>query len=178
MKRSFKQHKPSVFYRRNGNITAQTIRLLDEEGKQIGVVSRDEAIRLSKEEEKDLVEIGPNAEPPVVKLIDYSKFLYQLKKKKQEEKKKTATSETKQIQMGPFIGEHDLDIKLKKAAEFVKDGDKVKFIIKFKGRAITKREIGFELLKKVIAKLSEVAKVEKEMQMEGRQMVMVMSKLK
>lgn len=178
MKRSYKPKQAAVSFRINGQITAPTIRLLDEEGKQVGVVARDEALRLSREQEKDLVEIGPNADPPVVKLIDYSKFLYQLKKKKQEEKKKTSTSETKQIQMGPFIDDHDLEIKLKRANEFIKDGDKVKFIVKFRGRAITKKELGEAVLKTVVEKLSEVAKVERNMQMEGRQMVMVMSKLK
>ena len=178
MKRSHKPNTPKVFYRTNGQISAQTIRLLDDEGKQIGVVTRAEAIKISSEQEKDLVEIGPNAEPPVVKVIDYSKFLYQLKKKRQEEKRKTSTSETKQIQLGPFIGEHDLETKLKRAEEFIQDGDKVKFIVKFRGRAITKKELGEEVLRNVIEKLSQIAKVERDLQMEGRQMVMVMSRLK
>lgn len=178
MRRSFKPKQQRVFYRRNHLISAEQIRLLDSAGKQIGVVSKQEGLRLAGEQGVDLVEIGPNAVPPVVKLIDYSKFLYQLKKKKQEEKKNTSTSETKQIQLRPFIGEHDLGIKLKKAEEFIKDGDKVKFVLKFRGREITKKELGEAVMKKVIEKLAEVAKVEREMQMEGRQMIMVMSKIK
>jgi len=178
MQRGRKQYKPSVFYRRNYQITAQTIRLIADDGRQIGVVSREDALKMSQDQNVDLVEIGPTAIPPVVKLIDYSKFLYQLKKKKQEEKKKTQTSETKQIQLGPFIDDHDLDIKLKRADEFIKDGDKVKFVLKFRGREITKKELGEEVLKKVMEKMQSVAKVEKDMHMEGRQMILVMSKLK
>lgn len=151
---------------------------MDSEGKQIGVMSIDEARQLSDEQELDLVEIAPMAKPPVARLIDYSKFLYQLKKKRQEEKKKSTTSETKQIRMGPFIGEHDLDIKVKRANEFLADGDKVKFIVRFRGREFTKKELGENVLNKVIEKLGEVAKVERDPHMEGRQMVTILSRLK
>jgi translation initiation factor IF-3 len=164
------------FYRINHQIRAREVRLLDHENKQIGVMSMDEARRLSDEQVLDLVEIAPQAQPPVVKLIDYSKFLYQLKKKQQEEKKKSITSETKQIRMGPFIGEHDLDIKVKRAKEFFEDGDKVKFEIRFRGREFTKKELGEKVLLKVIEKLQEVAKVEREPHMEGRQMVTLLSR--
>jgi len=166
------------FYRINHQIRAREVRLLDNTGKQIGVVSIDEARKLAHEEELDLVEIAPMASPPVAKIIDYSKFLYQLKKKKQEEKKKAVTSETKQIRMGPFIGDHDLQIKVRHAKEFLEDGDKVKFIVRFRGREFTKKELGENVLKKVIEMLQEVAKVEREPHMEGRQMVMIVSRLK
>lgn len=141
-------------------------------------MSIDEARKLSDEQELDLVEIAPMAKPPVARLIDYSKFLYQLKKKKQEEKKKSVTSETKQIRMGPFIGDHDLDIKVKRAKEFFDDGDKVKFEVRFRGREFTKKELGEQVLRKVITKLEDVAKVEREPHMEGRQMVTILSRLK
>ncbi|HRN95939.1 MAG TPA: translation initiation factor IF-3 [Candidatus Levybacteria bacterium] len=166
------------YFRINHQIRAKEVRLLDSEGKQIGVVSVDEARRLAVEQELDLVEIAPLATPPVAKIIDYSKFLYQLKKKKQEEKKKTVTSETKQIRMGPFIGNHDLEIKVRHAKEFLEDGDKVKFIVRFRGREFTKKELGENVLKKVIEMLAEVAKVERDPHMEGRQMVMMVSRLK
>ena len=166
------------YFRINHQIRAKEVRLLDSEGKQIGVVSVDEARRLAVEQELDLVEIAPLATPPVAKIIDYSKFLYQLKKKKQEEKKKTVTSETKQIRMGPFIGNHDLEIKVRHAKEFLEDGDKVKFIVRFRGREFTKKELGENVLKKVIEMLSEVAKVERDPHMEGRQMVMMVSRIK
>lgn len=166
------------YYRINNQIRAREVRLLDHEGKQIGVVSIDEARKMSDEQVLDLVEIAPMAQPPVVKLIDYTKFLYQQKKKKQEEKKKAVTSETKQIRMGPFIGEHDLDIKVKRAKEFFDDGDKVKFEVRFRGREFTKKELGQQVLQKVIDKLQDVAKVEREPHMEGRQMVTILSRLK
>ncbi len=177
MRKKYNQTK-QPFYRINHQIRAREVRLLDSEGKQIGVMSIDEARKLSDEQELDLVEIAPMAKPPVARLIDYSKFLYQLKKKKQEEKKKSVTSETKQIRMGPFIGDHDLDIKVKRAKEFFDDGDKVKFEVRFRGREFTKKELGEQVLRKVITKLEDVAKVEREPHMEGRQMVTILSRLK
>lgn len=158
----------------NDRITALTVRLLDEEGKQIGVVKIEEARVKAKEEGLDLVEIAGQAIPPVVKVIDYKKYLYQLKKKKQEEKRNAHTSETKQIQLGPFIGAHDLEIKAKHGREFLVEGDKVKFIVKFRGRQISRTELGAVVLRKVIEMLSDIAKVEREIKMEGRQMSMVL----
>ncbi len=166
------------FYRRNGQIRARTIRLLGEDGKQIGVVPLSEALELAREKELDLVEIAPTAEPPVARIIDYSKFLYQLKKKKQVEKRSAKSSETKQIQFGPFIDEHDLEIKLKRAREFFEDGNKVKFAVKFRGRQITRKEMGEQVLQKVKEKLAEAAKVERDTHMEGRQMILLMTKAK
>jgi translation initiation factor IF-3 len=166
------------YFRINHQIRAREVRLLDATGKQIGMMSIDEARKLAADEELDLVEIAPLAKPPVAKLIDYSKFLYQLKKKKQEEKKKAVTSETKQIRMGPFIGDHDLDIKVRHAKEFLEDGDKVKFIVRFRGREFTKKELGEAVLKKVMDMLQDVAKPEREAHMEGRQMVMIVSRSK
>lgn len=170
--------KKEVSYRVNRQIFSPTVRLLDQDGKQVGVVPLSEAFKLSEAKLLDLVEVAPKANPPVVKVIDYKKFLYQLKKKKQEEKKHARTSETKQIQFGPFIDEHDLDIKLGRAREFIGDGNKVRFVVKFRGREMTKQDLGRSLLAKTMEIMQDVAKVEKEMHMEGRQLVMVMSKLK
>ena len=164
------------FYKLNNQITAREIRLLDDAGKQIGIYAIGDALKLSNEQGLDLVEIAPAAKPPVVKLIDYRKFLYQEKKRKQEEKKNTHVSETKQIRFGPFIDDYDLDIKVKRAHEFIGDGHKVKFIVKFQGRAITKQNLGREVLDKVVVKTQDVAKVDREAHMEGRQMVLVLSK--
>lgn len=169
----FKKHN-----RINNQITGLNFRVLDAEGKQIGIFDRYTALKMAEENGIDLVEISGNAVPPVVKLIDYNKFLYQLKKKKQEEKKKTSVSETKEIRMRPFIGDHDLDIKLSKAREFIQDGDKVRFVVKFSGREITKKNIGEELMKRIFHKLSDVAKIEREAHMEGRQLVSLISRLK
>lgn len=162
----------------NERISAPNIRVLDDQGKQVGILNRLEAISLAKEKGVDLVEIAPNAEPPVAKIIDYNKFLYQLKKKKQEEKKKAVVSVTKELRMGPFIGEHDLEIKLNKAKEFFKEGHKVKFTIRFQGRQMGKQDLGKELLKKIIERLSDTAKTEREIHMEGRQMAILMSRIK
>ncbi len=139
-------------------------------------MSLSEAFSMAREKELDLVEIAPQAKPPVVKIIDFSKFLYYLNKKKKEEKKNTKTSQTKQIRFGPFIGEHDLEIKLKKARAFLEDGDKVKFAVRFAGRQITKKELGGQVLKKVLLNLDDIAKQEKEMRMEGRQLVVILTK--
>jgi translation initiation factor IF-3 len=171
---SFKRN--SVSYRINNEIHAAQIRLLDERGAQIGVMDLSESRKLSEEQMLDLVEIAPKAVPPVVKLIDYNKFLYQLKKKKQEEKKHSSVSETKQVQFGPFIDEHDLEIKLARAREFIGEGNKVRFVIKFRGREMTKQDLGREVLRGVVGKMAEIAKVEQEPKMEGRQLTMVMSK--
>lgn len=154
------------------------MRLLGEDGKQIDVMGIDQALSLAREQEKDLVEIAPLASPPVVKLIEFSKFLYQLKKKKKAEKKSSKTSETKQIRMTPLIGDHDLDIKLKKARDFIADGDKVKFGVRFTRRTFGMQHIGRELLLRVALKLEDVAKLEREVHQEGRQLVMIISKLK
>ena len=176
MRRPNKFKKNFVSYRINNQIHASTVRLLDDRGTQIGVVSISKARALSEEKLLDLVEVAPKAQPPVVKLIDYNKFLYQLKKKKQEEKKHAKPSETKQVQLGPFIDRHDLEIKLSRAREFINDGDKVRFVVKFRGREMTKQHLGRGVLNSVIEKMQDIAKVEKEMHMEGRQLVMVVSK--
>lgn len=176
-KRSFK--KPNrKFYRKNERIFAKELRVLDAQGKQIGIVSKQEALSMAEEQGLDVVEIAPLAKPPVAKLIDFSKFLYQQKKKEKEEKRKSASSETKQLRFGPFIDDHDLQVKLKKAKDFLEEGNKVKFAIRFKGRQIVRKEAGFEVLDRVKEELSEVAKVEREAKMEGRQLVMLLSRLK
>jgi len=165
-----------VSYRINHQIQAPTVRLLDEKGNQIGVLSVSDARQQAQDAGLDLVEVAPKAVPPVVKIIDYNKFLYQLKKKKQEEKKHAHVSETKQVQFGPFIDDHDLGIKLTRAREFIGDGDKVRFVIKFRGREMTKQDLGRGVMARVTEKMSDISKVEQNIKMEGRQMIMVMSR--
>ncbi len=168
--------KSNIFSRINYQITASTIRVLDQEGKQVGILDRQKALDLAREKEVDLVEIAPNAVPPVAKLIEYSKYLYQLKKKKQEEKKRNTGSETKEIRLGLFIGNHDLGIKLKKVREFLAEGNKVRLVVRFKGREMTKRDLGFALVNKVLGILSDIAKVDREARLEGRQMITIISR--
>lgn len=166
----------TVSYRINHEIHAPSVRLLDEKGNQIGILTLNEAKQKAQDSGQDLVEVAPKAIPPVVKIIDYNKFLYQLKKKKQEEKKHAHVSETKQVQFGPFIDEHDLGIKLSRAREFINDGDKVRFVIKFRGREMTKQDLGRIVMKQVVTQMEDIAKVEQDIKMEGRQMIMVMSR--
>lgn len=178
MRRGYKSQHFKKIYKINSQITAPSVRVLDQTGKQVAILEREKALGLAQEKSVDLVEIAPHANPPVAKLIEYSKFLYQQKKKKQEEKRGQKGSETKEIRLGPFISPHDLEIKLRKAREFVMQGDKVRFVVKFAGRAITKQDVGRDLLENVSTQIADVAKREREARMEGRRMVMVMSKLK
>ncbi len=169
------KHQQEKRYRINERIFAPQLRVLDNEGKQIGVLSKDEALRLAKEQELDLVEIAPMAKPPVVKLIDYNKFLYQESKKKQEEKKKAKTSETKEIRLGPFMSDNDLQVMIRRGREFLEDGNKVRLVVKFRGRQITRSEFGKEVVNKVISALSDISKVDREPHFEGKQMISLLS---
>ena len=176
MNRNFRPRQNKPLNRINHFIQAKELRVLDADGKQIGILSREEALNRAGEEGVDLVEIAPQAVPPVAKIIDYQKFLYQLKKKKQEEKRNSHVSETKTLQFRPFIDEHDLEVKLKKAREFLADGDKVKAVVKFRGRELGYQHLGREVMNKIVERLAEAAKVEREAKMEGRQMIMVLSR--
>jgi translation initiation factor IF-3 len=174
IKRSkFKQQEKR--FRINERIFASPLRVLDVENKQIGVLTKFEALALAKEQELDLVEIAPMAKPPVAKIIDYNKFLYQQAKKKQEEKKKAKTSETKEIRLGPFMSENDLGVMIRRGREFLEDGDKIRLVVKFRGRQITRSEFGRDVIKKVVDALSDISKVDREPKFEGRQMVALLS---
>lgn len=140
----------------------------------IGVVTTREALRQAEEAGLDLVEISPNADPPVCKILDYGKYKYEQQKKASEARKKQKTVEVKEIQIRPMIGDHDYDVKLKNAKRFLEDGDKVKVVLRFRGREMAHTEIGMGLLKKMIEDLGSLAKVEFEPKMEGRQVMMVL----
>ena len=149
--------------------------MLDVEGKQIGVLKKEEALKLAEEQGLDLVEIAPAAKPPVAKIIDYNKFLYQQSKKKQEEKKKAKTSETKEIRLGPFMSDNDLQVMIRRGREFLEDGDKIRLVVKFRGRQITRSEFGRGVIQKVVDALDDISKVDRDAKFEGRQMVALMS---
>lgn len=151
------------------------MRVLDAEGKQVGVLTKEEALRMAHEQELDLVEIAPLAKPPVVKIIDYNKFLYQMDKKKREEKRKAKVSETKELRMGPFISGHDLEVRVRQARGFLEDGDKVRLVVRFRGRQITHPEIGRQLIQKIVESLNDVSKVDREAHFEGKQLVALLS---
>lgn len=163
------------FYRINERIFAGTMRVLDLNGKQIGVLSKYEALKKARSENLDLVEIAPMATPPVAKIIDFNKFMYQEEKKKKEEKKKSKTSETKELRLGPFIDDHDFMVVMKRGREFLGDGNKVRFVVKFAGRQITHPEFGEKTLERAIGELSDISKVEREKHFEGRQLIVILS---
>ena len=175
IKRSKKKPDNRKFYRVNERIFSSTLRVLESNAKQLGILSRFEALQKARKLGLDLVEIAPNAKPPVAKIIDFKKFLYQEEKKKKEERKKSKASETKELRLGPFMNGHDLMVVLKKAREFLGDGNKVKFVVKFAGRQITHPEFGERILEKTIEHLSDVSKIEREKYFEGRQLLMILS---
>lgn len=174
MIKRFKQ-QPKVQYRINQRIFASTLRVLDAEGKQIGVLSKFDALKLAQEQELDLVEVAPQAKPPVAKLIDYNKFLYQLEKKKQEEKKKAKASETKEIRLGPFISDNDLQVMIRRGKDFLEHGDKIRLVVKFRGRQITRSEFGKDVINKFAWALSDISKMDREPHLEGKQMIALLS---
>ena len=175
IKRSKKRQDNRKFYRVNERIFSSTLRVLESSGKQLGILSRFDALSKARKLGLDLVEIAPNATPSVAKIIDFKKFLYQEEKKKKEERKKSKASETKELRLGPFMNDHDLMVVLKKAQEFLKYGNKVKFVVKFAGRQITHPEFGERILEKTIEYLSDISKIEREKHFEGRQLITILS---
>ena len=172
---SKKRQDNRKFYRINERIFASQLRVLDSDGKQVGVLSRFEALKKAKELGVDLVEIAPMANPPVVKIIDFKKFLYQESKKKKEEKKKSKVSETKEIRLGPFMNEHDLKTMIRRGTGFLENNDKVRLIVKFMGRQIAHPEFGQQIMQKIIAALSSLSKLEREPHFEGKSLIAILS---
>jgi translation initiation factor IF-3 len=175
IKKSKRKQIQRKFYRVNERIFAQTLRVLDAEGKQIGVISKFEALGKARELELDLVEIAPMATPPVAKIIDFKKFLYQEEKKHKEEKKRAKVSETKEVRLGPFMNDHDLEVMVRRARDFLEDGNKVRMVVRFAGRQITHPEFGEAVLQKAINMVSDVSKIEREKHFEGRQLITILS---
>ncbi len=172
-----KRFKPrsKQIYRLNQRIFASTLRVIDAEGKLIGVLSRQKAQELAKEQELDLVEIAPKAQPPVAKIIDFNKFLYQKSKKEKEEKKHAKSTDTKEIRLGPFMSDNDLSVMIRRGREFLEDGHKIKIVLKFRGRQIVHPEFGHKTIGKLAAELSDISKVDREARFEGRQLVALLS---
>ena len=141
----------------------------------LGVVSRREALNRAVETGLDLVEVSPNAEPPVCKILDYGKFKYEAQKKKNEARKKQKIIEVKEIKMRPGIDDHDYDVKMRAMHRFLGEGDKVKVTMRFRGREMVHQELGLKVLERVRGQLDEVAKVEQMPRLEGRQMTMVIA---
>jgi translation initiation factor IF-3 len=168
----FKPRQVQREHRLNDEITAPEVRVVGEDIEP-GVYPIAEAIKLAEEKQVDLVEISPNAVPPVCRIIDYQKFLYEKKKKEKEQKAKSKQSEVKEIRFTPNTDEHDFDFKSKHAEKFLIDGNKVKCYVQFKGRAIMFQERGELLLLKFAERLAEVGSLESMPKMEGRRMIAI-----
>ena len=175
IKRFKKRQDTRKFYRVNERVYASTLRVIDSTGTQIGVLSKFEALEKAKILGLDLVEIAPNAKPPVAKIIDFKKFLYQEEKRKREEKRKTKVSETKEVRLGPFMNDHDLEVMIRRSKGFLEDGDKVRLVLKFSGRQIAHPEFGEKIIERVINELSDISKLEKEKRFEGKQLIAIVS---
>lgn len=159
----------------NEEITEGEIRLIGENGEMLGIMSAEEALKISAEAELDLVMIAPNSVPPVCRVMDYGKFRFEQTKKEKEAKKNQRVIEIKEIRMGPSIGENDFSTKLKNAQKFLSDGDRVKVSVRFRGREMAHTEIGQVLLKDFADKCSEIAAMDKAPKLEGRNMFMFLS---
>jgi translation initiation factor IF-3 len=161
--------------RYNEFIQSQKVRVIDENGENLGVMYTREAIEQAAGVGLDLVEISPNADPPVAKFLDIGRFKYEAQKKANEQRKRQKTQEIKEIKMRPNIDDHDYETKMKKVVEFLGDGDKVKVTMRFRGREMAHGQLGMAVLQRVASETAEVAKVEAHPRMEGRQMLMVLS---
>jgi translation initiation factor IF-3 len=159
----------------NEAIRAREVRLIDENGQNAGIVSRLDALDRAAAAGLDLVEVSPDAQPPVCKILDFGKFKYQEQKKAAEARKNQKIVEIKEIKMRPTIDDHDYDVKIRSIKRFFDDGDKVKVTLRFRGREMAHQELGMQLLQRVKTELQELAKVEAEPRLEGRQMVMVLA---
>ncbi len=161
----------------NNEILSQTVRLVDADGEMVGVVSKQEALQHALRVGLDLVEVSPNAEPPVCKILDYGKYKFELQKKKAEAKKKQKVIEIKEVQLRPMIDVHDLGIKCKAIERFLLEGNKVKIAMRFRGRELSHQEIGMGVLERVRLQFEEISKVEHAPKLEGRQMIMILGPL-
>ena len=151
------------------------MRLVDEKGSMVGIVGRNEALAMAAEAGLDLVEIAPNADPPVCKILDYGKYKYEEQKKKNEARKKQKVIEVKEIKLRPNIDDHDYEVKRRSMVKFIEEGDKVKVTMRFRGRELAHQDLGMNVLIRVRDDLDSIAKVEQMPRMEGRQMTMVVS---
>ncbi|HEY5703931.1 MAG TPA: translation initiation factor IF-3 [Gammaproteobacteria bacterium] len=161
--------------RLNDEITSTEVRLIGKDGEQIGVLPIQEALDRAEEAELDLVEIVPNAEPPVCRIMNYGKYLFELSKKKQAAKKKQKQIQVKEVKFRPGIEDGDYEVKLRNLTRFLNHGDKVKVTLRFRGRELAHQELGAKMLDRIEADLEELAVVEQYPKLEGRQMVMVLA---
>lgn len=160
----------------NHQIRIRQVRVIDEEGKQLGVMETADALALAVKKELDLVEIAPNQRPPVCRIMDFGKYKYEEKKKEQASRRKQHQVQVKELRVRPATGDHDLQVKIKQARQFLADGDKVLVCCLFRGRQMAHKEVGEQVVNEVVKLLADVAKVESGIRMEGRRMVLLLSK--
>jgi translation initiation factor IF-3 len=159
----------------NEKIYAKEVRLIGADKLLVGIVSVPEALQIAQDSNLDLVEISPNAKPPVCKVMDFGKFLYEEKKKAQQSKKNQHVIKVKELRMRPNIGEHDLDNKLKMGKKFLEDGFKLKLTLMYRGREMTRQDLGDDLLSRILTDLGEVAKLEKDSPLTGRKKSIILA---
>ncbi|MDR9787017.1 MAG: translation initiation factor IF-3 [Peptococcaceae bacterium MAG4] len=162
-------------FRVNEEIRAKEVRVIDTDGTQLGIMSARDALRLAEERQQDLVEIAPAAKPPVCKLMDYGKYKYEQSKREKEAKKKQKIINIKELKLRPNIEDHDFEVKAKNAIRFLKDGDKVKATIIFRGREIVHTQLGQQLLKRLAENVKDYSTIERQPKLEGKNMVMILA---
>lgn len=159
----------------NENIKAKQVRLIDAENENRGIVSIKEALAVAEEAGLDLIEISPQANPPVCKVLDYGKYRYEQQKRKNEAKKNQKVVEIKELKLRPVIETHDYEVKIKQAKKFLEQGNKVKFTMRFKGRELSANDLGKQILDQIVEDLDNCSKVDSEAKLEGRQMTMILA---
>jgi translation initiation factor IF-3 len=162
--------------RTNQRIRVKQVRCIDEEGKMLGVMDTADALAIASQKGLDLVEIAPDQRPPVCRIMDFGKFKYEQKKKDQASKKKQHQSQVKEVRVRPKIAEHDVMVKVRKAREFLAEGDRVQINCLFRGREMAHKELGIKVMQEVFHHLQDIARVEREPHLEGRRMVMLVAK--
>ena len=160
----------------NERVRAREVRVIDEDGQVVGVMSSGQALAMAREKNLDLVEVSPMANPPVCRLMDYGRFKYEQAKKENEARKRQKTSELKEIRLSPKTDDHDIAVKVRKVEEFLGEGDKVKVVVRFRGREMAHPELGRRLLEQMMSDVKSIAVVERTPIMEGRMMSMILSK--
>lgn len=159
----------------NHRIRAREVRVIDDAGIQLGIMAVRDALRAAEERDLDLVEVAPNARPPVCRMMDYGKYLYEKQKRERESRKAQKQIEIKEVRLRPKTGEHDIQVVLNKTRKFLKDGAKVRVRIRFRGREIVHRDVALDLMKRVTEELAEEAVIESRPGFEGRSMVMLLA---
>jgi translation initiation factor IF-3 len=160
----------------NHQIRIREVRVIDEENKQLGILATADALALALHKQLDLVEIAPNQRPPVCRIMDFGKYKYEEKKKEQASRRKQHQVQVKELRVRPATGDHDLQVKIKQARQFLADGDKVLVCCLFRGRQMAHKEVGEQVVQEVVKLLADVAKVESGIRMEGRRMVLLLTK--